>query len=614
MAVTLDEITSSPAFAERVEALSAQTGRTPADVRADAKACLSEMMAQVTPKSSDAWDRFGTWLTRSYTIDASTENLHAIRQLGLKHSLVFLPNHRSYLDPMVLRRVLSRQGFPPNYVLGGSNLAMWPASMLAKRSGLIFIRRSTRDDPVYPAMMRLYLGALLQHHSNLEWYFEGGRTRTGKLRPPRMGVLRYLVDAFLENEESRPSFATPEDVYIVPVSIVYDQQQEVEAISFEDTGGSKSPESLRWAVSFARAQSAKRGHVYVRFGEPLSLADTIEDARERSGSADPQTVVPRVAFDIADRINGATPITPSALITFALLDNEGRALTLQELLSVLDPLLSYVHKRQLPLTSGIDLAQPDGLRQALRTLEREGVVEVYDGGLEPVYSVAPDRFHEAAFYRNTLAHWFVYRAIAENALLAGAESGDNVAERTWQAALDLRDLLKFEFFFPRKREFADDIRREVDIARPGWEQAQMGEREVLDALDDTHLYVSQRIIGPFLEAYAVVAERLAALEPSAPIDQDAFVQECLGVARQDWLMHRLHSPESISRDLMQGAMKLADNRGLLGVGGEALCRRREAFRDEVQAAVRRVSVVRKAALAQIEGDGRGAVSRQFRRR
>jgi glycerol-3-phosphate O-acyltransferase len=493
------------------------------------------------------------------------------------------------------------------------NLAKWPASVLAKRAGLIFIRRSTRDDPVYPAMMRLYLGCLLKEHANLEWYFEGGRTRTGKLRPPRMGVLRYLIDAFAENCAD-PLAPPGEDVYFIPVSIVYDQQHEVEAISFEDTGGKKTPESLRWLYGFARAQSTRRGQVHVRFGEPLSLLESLADARERAGSDDPITVVPRVAFDIANRINAATPITPSALITFALLDNEGRALTLAELLDVLDPLLVYVRERHLPLTSEIDLARPDELRQALRTLEREGVVEAYDGGLEPVFAVAPDRYHEAAFYRNTLAHWFVYRAIAENALLAAAESSGNVVEATWSAALDLRDLLKFEFFFPRKREFAEDIRAEVNLARPGWAGEDLDHEGVLRALDQTHLYVSHRIIGPFLEAYLVVASRLADRDPGVSIDQDALVQECLGIAKQDWLMHRLHSPESISRDLMQGALKLAENRGLLDVGGEHLRTEREAFRDELRATVERIGVVRRAAMAQIEGDGRRTISRIMRRR
>jgi glycerol-3-phosphate O-acyltransferase len=99
-----------------------------------------------------------------------------------------------------------------------------------------------------------------------------------------------------------------------------------------------------------------------------------------------------------------------------------------------------------------------------------------------------------------------------------------------------------------------------------------------------------------------------------PIDRDVLVQECLGIAKQDWLMHRLHSPESISRDLMQGALKLAENRGLLEVGGEHLRTQREAFRDELRAAVERIGVVRRAAMAQIEGDGRRTISRIMRRR
>ena len=613
MGISVDSIIASPAFARTVAELSERTGRTAEDVALEARRCLEEMVSSVEPRATQIWDRFGSWLTRSYSVDAASANLAEIRRLGLQHSLVFLPNHRSYLDPLVLRRVLVKQGFPPNFILGGMNLAMWPASLLAKRAGLIFIRRSTRDDPVYPAMMRLYLGSLLEQHDNLEWYFEGGRTRTGKLRPPRMGVLRYLTDAFQQNEAGRQPGEPKGDVYIVPVSIVYDQQHEVEAISFEDTGGAKSPESLRWLVSFARAQSARRGQVHVRFGEPLSLAATIEDARERAGSADPETVVPRVAFEIADRINSATPITPSALVTFALLDNDGRALTLMELLEILDPLLGYVRARHLPLTSGIDLARPDGLRQALHTLQREGVVQCYEGGLEPVFSIAPDRFHEAAFYRNTLAHWFVYRAIAENALLAAAENGGDVVDETWKAALELRDLLKFEFFFPRKREFAEEIRQEVSLAQPGWESQNFTVNSVLERLDQTRLYVSHRIIGPFLEAYLVVANRLAQLEPAAPVDSDALVDECLGIARQDWLMHRLRSPESISRDLMQGAIKLASNRDLMSVGGEELRKRRLDFADELRDAVDRVSIVRRAALGQLEGDQRRTVSEQFRR-
>lgn len=604
MSVTVDLITSSARFTARVAQLAQETGRTHADINADATTALGEMIATMQDQPTRVWDAFGKWLSRSYTIDSATEHLPKLRALSRQHTLVFLPNHRSYLDPLVLRRVLHQGGLPSNYILGGINLAMWPATLVAKRSGLIFIRRNTRDDPVYPAMLRLFLGFLIEHRANLEWYFEGGRTRTGKLRPPRMGVLKYLIDAYQENAEAvTDGSRTSSDVYLVPVSIVYDQQAEVGAISSEDGGGAKTPESLRWLVSFARAQSKRRGQAHVRFGEPLRLSSALEDAHERAGSFTATTVVPRVAFEIAHRINDATPITPAALVTFALLDNEGRALSLAELLEVLEPLLHYVRQRGLPLTSDIDLARPDGLRRALRSLQREGIVEAYSGGLDVVYSVARYRQHEAAFYRNTVAHWFVYRAIAEVALLTASSSPvDDVVDATWTSALELRDLLKFEFFFPPKRDFAERIRHESDIARPGWEDEELAIPDVLKSMDQTSLYLSHRVIGPILEGYNVVAQRLATREPGAPIDEEALITECLGIAHQDWLQHRLHSPESISRDLMQGALKLADNRGLLGVGGDELSGQRRAFAAELGRVVHQVALVRGAALARLGDD------------
>jgi glycerol-3-phosphate O-acyltransferase len=592
-------VTDSELFATRVAEIAAASGRTVADVSADGRRCLAEMTATVGPRASRVWSRFGRWLSRAYRIDVDERELPRLRALSERHSLVFLPNHRSYLDPLVLRQVLGRHELPPNHILGGINLAMWPISTVGKRAGLVFIRRSFRDDPVYPAMLRLYLGSLLREKANLEWYFEGGRTRTGKLRPPRMGVLRYLLDAFLANP------GPDADVYIVPVSIVYDQQHEVEAISREETGSAKDPESLRLLVSFARAQSRKRGRAYVRFGEPLSLGDIVADAEERAGAssteaADRAAVVPRVAFEIAHRINAATPINPSALVTFCLLDADGRAFTVPELRRVLTPMLEYIHRRKLPLTTGADLTNDDDLGPELRTLVREKVIGEFSGGLEPVYWVTAERQHEAAFYRNTVTHWFVTRAICELAVIEVAELGaTDVPEATWQAALGLRDLLKYEFFFARKREFGEQMRAEISLARPGWESAALRADEVTAELLHTGLLLAHRVVGPFLEAYQVLADRLAAGDPATPVDRDALVAECLRVARQRWLQHQLHSPESISKDLMLGAVKLAGNRDLLGTGDETLATARARFAAELADAVRRVGLIRRQALAEL---------------
>ena len=164
-------------------------------------AVFDPQAATVEPRSTEAWDRFGSWLSRSYSIDASADRLQHIRALGLKHSLVFLPNHRSYLDPLVLRWVLEQYGFPPNNTLGGANLALWPFSEIGRRNGIVFIRREFRDDHVYRAVLKTYLSHLMEQRHNLEWYIEGGRTRTGKLRPPRYGILSYVIDAFAVDQQ-----------------------------------------------------------------------------------------------------------------------------------------------------------------------------------------------------------------------------------------------------------------------------------------------------------------------------------------------------------------------------------------------------------------------------
>lgn len=595
-------MTASRQYSAAIDELVERTGRTPENLRADAEKCLLELSSQIDTKATAAWDRMGRWLTRSYLVDPDATDLPALRQLGRHQSLVFLPNHRSYLDPLVLRTALAKHGFTPNYVLGGINLALWPLSELGRRAGLIFIRRSTRDDPVYPAMLKLYLGYLLRCRANLEWYFEGGRTRTGKLRPPKMGVLKWLVDAYEANLAFHPD---ADDVLLVPVSIVYDQQHEVSALSKEESGGTKTPESLAWVVRFARAQSRRRGRAHVRFGPTLSLREALQTARERAGSGDSAEVVPRVAFEVAHRINAATPITPSALVTFGLLDNDGRAMTLAETLNVLDPLLTYVRQRGLPLTSDVDLGRPEGLRKALRTLVREGVVDEYDGGIEPVYGIARDRDHEAGFYRNTVTHYFITRAIAEVASVQATQSQPDdepdVLKAIWIHALALRDLLKYEFFFATKREYDAELRDEAVLAQPDWDGDPVSAGELTKLVEASDLLIAHRVIGPFLESYQVVADRLATREPAAPVDETALIVESLGVARQRWLQQGLHSPESISKDLMSGAIKLAGNRGLLGPGGEELRTAREEFAAELAAVVKAAGLVRTVALARHSG-------------
>ena len=132
--------------------------------------------------------------------------------------------------------------------------------------------------------------------------------------------------------------------------------------------------------------------------------------------------------------------------------------------------------------------------------------------------------------------------------------------------------------------------------RPGWLEEGATLSDIGELLSESHLLLAHRVIGPFLEAYSVVANRLVTREPAAPLDGDGLIAESLGVAHQRWLQQDLHSPESISKDLMGGALKLAGNRDLLGPGGDELRQSRQLFADELGAAVDAIAVVRSLAL------------------
>jgi len=582
-----DKILNSHDFQEALRKCSEETGIPFDKVEKEAAADLKEMAARPGRYSVAGWEAFSKWLARAYKLDVNDRELVELRKLNKDSSLVFLPNHRSYLDPLVLRSAMQPYGFPPNHVLGGVNLAIWPLADFGQKNGIVFIRREFKDDHVYRATLRAYLSYLIAQRSNLEWYIEGGRTRTGKLRPPRFGILSYVIDAYTEHPDN--------DVHIVPTSIIYDQQHEVSAISAEEAGGVKSPESLKWFYDFSKSQSRRLGRAHVRFGEPLSLKEAVKLTEDENGKPRPRLAVPKVAFEVANRINAVTPITPVALVTFALLDNEDRALTVGEGRDILGPILGYIEKRHLPMTDNVDLNDQGDMRKAVERLVSENVVEVYDGGVEPVFRIPRDRQHEAAFYRNTVVHFFVNRAIVEVAVLKAMDDGGDseaITENTWQYAKRLKDLLKFEFFFPSTKDFATNVKDEVDLAFPGWEDKDLSAATVEKSFKDAKLHVAHRVIAPFLEAYTVLFKQLAAADPAMVVEQDALVTKCMDIGQQLWLQHLLHNPESISKDLFKNGLQLADNLGLLEPGDAELKEKRAAVAKELQGYVDKVSVIR----------------------
>jgi glycerol-3-phosphate O-acyltransferase len=585
----IEQIEGDPKFQRSAGQLAAELGRPVADVRAQLRSCLDEMDTQQTRLAIDIfYGQLGGLTTRAFDVDFDTTRLEELRELNRRHALVFLPTHKSYVDPVLLGRTLQRHGFPTNHAMGGANLDFWPLGPIARRAGVVYIRRSFRDDPVYKLALRSYIAFLVRKRFNLEWYIEGGRSRTGKLRPPRLGILRYLVDAFRLGEV--------EDVYLVPVAIAFDQIFELGAMAAEARGAPKKAEGIGWLLKYTRDQGGDRARAWIRIGTPLSLGASLADAAR--GIADPARAVElgvrKTAFEISHRINRVTPITPTSLVTLALLGVEDRWLTIAEIRATLEPLLDYVRARGLPTVGDVS-AHGDGVRQALDVLIRQGVVARFDRGVEPVYGIEQDQHLIAAFYRNNAIHFFVTRAIVELIAVRAAERGLDFA-RCWQGALELRDLLKFEFFFPTRGEFRTDVQAELTLLEPDWAD-HVGHPETMrQVMGRQHLHLAHRVLRSFLEAYQVVADRLVALPPGAAFVEKAFMDDCLGVAQQYRLQHRIWSSESVSRELFATGLQLARNRGLVEPKNGDATERRRAFAREIADEVRRIGAIRDLAM------------------
>src|SRR5271163_2833625 len=449
------QLLAAPWYDQRLTQLANELGRDPDSVRGEAAGYLREMAASRDKRAVAAWRGFSRWLMRAYDVLVDEDQIAKLRRLDRKATLAFAFSHRSYLDGMLLPEVIVANRLSPALTFGGSNLNFFPLGAWAKRTGTIFIRRQIRDIPVYRFALRAYAAQLVQNHANLTWSIEGGRTRTGKLRPPVFGILRYITDA--ADEIDGP------ELYLVPTSIVYDQLHEVEAMTTEAYGAAKRPEDLRFLIRLARQQGERLGRAYLDFGEPLPLRKRLEEMR--AGDSGTGTEIERIALDVEHRINRATPVTPTAVVSLALLGAD-RSLAISEVLATVQPLASYIAARNWAVAGAADLTNRSTIRWTLHELVASGVVSVYDAGTEAVWGIGEDQHLVAAFYRNTAIHILVDRAIAETALLAASEmstDGTVLPVTVRDEALRLRELLKFEFLFSARAQFEKDLADEVRL-------------------------------------------------------------------------------------------------------------------------------------------------------
>ncbi len=549
-----EDILGDPTFQGKAVELGARRGLSPRRSLSRARYYLSEIAATHSPFLIDLIANLIHWVIRKGygAIHYDPASIRQIAKLGHDHPLVFLPSHKSNFDRLSLQFILWENDLPPNHTAGGINMNFFPVGPLVRRTGVFFIRRTFKGNDLYKHVLTSYIDYLVERRFPLEWYMEGGRSRTGKLRPPRYGLLSWVVDAFKRRKA--------DDVYLIPVSIAYDHIHEVGAYVAEVTGGTKEKESFVWALKFYRSLRRRYGDIHIRFAEPLSVAQSI-------GSGD-ELDVQKLAFEVMYRISMATPVTPTALVATVMLASRGAARDLPSIAGDCRQLARYIEGRDLPTTvPSLPSTEPE-VASTLDLMVDHKLVTRLQVGRRVVFWMNPEQTLRSSYYANTVMHYFVPRGIAEVALRARDLDG------FWADVWALRDLLKFEFYFAAREEFEKAIVDELDAEVADWRE-RIGTGKPVQLSPS----VADFAILPFLEAYQVVADQLVATEGTP--DQKQFLAACLDRGTLYRLERRILCDESVSQALYEGVVLLARNRGLWE-DSDGVTERREEFAREVE--------------------------------
>lgn len=577
---------ASSSYNDALDKLSVDSGIAKAQLVKEAKGYLNEMVSRPSMFWLDVYAKFNNFcLSLGYEAEivCDQEAVEKLRQIVREYPSMLLWTHKTYLDGMVLPKLLYDNDFPMPHIFGGANLNFPGLGFLLHRSGAIFIRRSFRDNELYKITLRHYVGYLMGKRFPMNWAFEGTRSRLGKLMPPRYGLLKYVLEA-CDATDAR-------DIHIIPVSISYDLIRDVEEYATEQTSHGKGAESLRWLIGYLRSLARPMGKIYVDIGQPVVL--------DRAPDPDDRLALSKIAFEVAVEANHVTAITFPSLATMSLLGAAPKALTEDEVVADLTALLRWANARDMHVSKDFSLTFADHIQSLLGIMLDEGIVTQYDEGPEIVYGIGLNQHTVASYYRNTVIHFFVNKAIIELALLKASENeGPDALTVFWTEVDQLRDLFKFEFFYAPTEAFHQQIREELSRYDKDWQTLlSEGASAVGQLLNRMTPLVSHATLLIFTEAYSIVAALAARMAYSETLVEQACVTDALKLGRQAYLQRRISSEASIGKLLFNNGFKMLQSRGLTDAGEPMLTERRLKQSHQLRDLLRRLNLIRAIGVA-----------------
>ena len=410
--------------------------------------------------------------------------------------VVLVPNHQSHADYLAMNYIFYKNYQVPLYVAGGVNLNIFPIGKLFRKSGCFFIRRSFASDITYKLTLEAYLYYLLKMGRPIEFFFEGGRSRTGRLLSPRYGLYSMLLEAHytLQKEKDSP-------LVFIPVSIVHEYVPEQKSLVKEAQGGKKKKESTGQLLGLFKLFAHQFGSIHVRLGKEIEVRHPSSEPDKDELKKNTQDL----AFKCFREVGRNMMVTPTSLLAMVLLDEPSGALIWQDILNKSNAIMTYCRTFNIPFTENLDEEKfEQSIERAMDILIANKKVDIigreHDGS--NFYSLREDGRPEILYFKNTILHHFLVPAIIGDAWINLFSGEINTVKDLKEFFLYQRRQLKHEFYLPTVKEFFYSTLTVVSesIGR------RVGSLEELMDLNKQELYLIASKIGIFSRALSFIGE------------------------------------------------------------------------------------------------------------
>jgi glycerol-3-phosphate O-acyltransferase len=362
----------------------------------------NEIAANYSYTTVRVMERLLAWLWNRLYDGIEVSGIERLKAVSEGNEVIYVPCHRSHIDYLLLSYVVYQHGLVPPHIAAGVNLNLPVIGPILRSGGAFFMRRSFRDDPLYAAVFRRYFSLTLAKGVAMEYFIEGGRSRTGRLLPAKPGMLAMTVRAYLR-EPVRP-------VVFVPVYFGYERLFEGRSYVSELSGKPKQKETVLGMLKALRQLRREFGRVHVNFGAPF-LLDEVLDTHRPGWRAEPVEedekpawsgpVVETLGDEILKRINAAAAVSPINLLAMALLATPRQSMVEQPLVRILELFAAML--RKAPYGEEVTVTVMDGA-EMITYGERLGLLERRPHRLGDIISLAPKEALLATYFRNNTSH------------------------------------------------------------------------------------------------------------------------------------------------------------------------------------------------------------------